>query len=791
MRARCCWFMCGALHVALVCSLERAAAQTCVTPPAFAGVGSAVNARTENCAVQLSWSPAAPSCGGTIRYAIHRGTRSDFVPSAENRIVTSLGATSFTDDAALTDGQTYWYVVRASEISGGVIQATNSVSVSSDVTGPDGPVIRYIDDFDGNRPVNASAYWLANSPTLGINTCNPHSPTHAYWFGAIDGACDGWYPRDSNAVLVLGGDGSTPGINGFSIPIRPITATLSFHQAGYIEGGYDFVHLSYSEVGANGPWTTLRTWTGTVAPDTVDLSGHAGKTLWFAWRYETDSIVEYAGASLDDVQISIDAVKVCATYSPPPRPPHHLAFSVQPSDTVTGTPFPEVVAVSVLDDLGNLVETPVTVSLTLFGPTSGATLSGTIAQTTVGGVATFGDIAIDQTGPDYGLRAAVTGIAPVDSAPFDVAVAASERLVIVDAPNSEIVAGSPFSVEVVVRDAFGNTATNGAPRTVSLALEGGDGSLSGTASDETVNGVAHFDDLVLDRAERGLTLRAQAGAFVARTSPFDVVHAPASTLDVELEAPVRQGARATATVTARDAFGNVATDDERAIAVTSSDIVAQLPAPAALYYGRVQLNVVFATSGTQTLTVTDTQDATLTGSHDVEVVAVDTPTVTLLTPRDGETVRGEVQIIAAATVGVGTAIESLSISVDGEVVSTTSSTVIDATWNAPEAEAGTTHVITAVVIDQAGNVVTSIPVTVTIASAEAPAGGGCSAARGSGDAPIWLVVVLAWLVRSFVRTAGSLRLSPRRSKPRGTAQCPARPARATSSRAQSYGENSQ
>ncbi|MFN7134740.1 MAG: Ig-like domain-containing protein, partial [Myxococcales bacterium] len=86
------------------------------------------------------------------------------------------------------------------------------------------------------------------------------------------------------------------------------------------------------------------------------------------------------------------------------------------------------------------------------------------------------------------------------------------------------------AVQVQVQDAHGNVVTGDAADVV-LELGGGaEGArLGGTTRRATVAGVAKFDDLKIDRAAKGYTLTASAGALEKVTSaPFDVtVGAPA------------------------------------------------------------------------------------------------------------------------------------------------------------------------------------------------------------------------------------------------------------------------
>ena len=114
--------------------------------------------------------------------------------------------------------------------------------------------------------------------------------------------------------------------------------------------------------------------------------------------------------------------------------PCSLQFTTQPADTVidqtiTGSPFDAsgpVLTVVILDGNGALLQSsnaPVTIALN--PGTGNATLGGTTTETASNGVATFGDLTVDQPGERYtlsasspGNSAATLGISPATSTTF-------------------------------------------------------------------------------------------------------------------------------------------------------------------------------------------------------------------------------------------------------------------------------------------------------------------------------------------------------------------------------------
>jgi hypothetical protein len=178
-------------------------------------------------------------------------------------------------------------------------------------------------------------------------------------------------------------------------------------------------------------------------------------------------------------------------------------------------------------------------------------------------------------------------------------------------------------VRVALRDANGDTVTS-ATSAVTLNLLNGPVFTPVTVL--AVAGVATFSGLRVDTAGTGYRFEATSGSLPAvQSNPFSIQAGPAASLDmVGLVAPVTAGQAGTVQVTAMDAFGNVATGYLGTVHFTSTDPSATLPADytftAADAGRRVFTNgVVLRTSGSRTVTVTDTGNASLTDSLSVTV----------------------------------------------------------------------------------------------------------------------------------------------------------------------------
>jgi hypothetical protein len=100
-----------------------------------------------------------------------------------------------------------------------------------------------------------------------------------------------------------------------------------------------------------------------------------------------------------------------------------LVFGTQPSNTAQSFPIYPAVTVQVEDAGGNVVTTSsAAVSMAIGTNPSSGTLSGILAVNAVNGVATFTNLAIDNTGTGYTLVASSLGLTPATSNAFNIVV---------------------------------------------------------------------------------------------------------------------------------------------------------------------------------------------------------------------------------------------------------------------------------------------------------------------------------------------------------------------------------
>jgi hypothetical protein len=281
-----------------------------------------------------------------------------------------------------------------------------------------------------------------------------------------------------------------------------------------------------------------------------------------------------------------------------------------PSSVVAGGPFS--LTVSALDPYGN-VDTNYLGSchLTTTDPQSPDLGTGVFTSTDHGMIG-FARIVLYTAGPQS-ISASGTLFGQANLM-VNAAAAAS---FVLSAPGS-VVAGAPFSVTVTAYDAYGNVAT-GYTGTVSLTSTDPQaaslGSYTFTGSEMgvyTFNGLQLFtagpqsifaSDGSLS-AQAGLTVNPDVAASLVLTGPSSAT----------------AGTPFQVTVTAYDAWGNIATGYLGTITFSCTDAAATLPADYPFQpgdQGTQSFQATLQTSGTQRLTVTDTANPSLTAFLDV------------------------------------------------------------------------------------------------------------------------------------------------------------------------------
>ena len=245
--------------------------------------------------------------------------------------------------------------------------------------------------------------------------------------------------------------------------------------------------------------------------------------------------------------------------------PAKLQFVQQPSAVMADSIIAPAVTVEIQDAAGNRVITSTSaVTIALATPGS-ATLGGTLTVNAVDGVATFSNLTVSSPGASA-LKAASPGLAGVTSSSFVVTAPPATRLAFVQQPASAIAGASLGTVTVEMQDATGARATGDtAVITLAIGANPGGGTLTGTLTRTTANGVATFTGLRINRSGTGYTLTASATGLDGGTSnafnitageasqvTFVVQPCPSPCIVLSALAPAPQ-------VAVQDSFGNTVT----------------------------------------------------------------------------------------------------------------------------------------------------------------------------------------------------------------------------------------
>ena len=154
----------------------------------------------------------------------------------------------------------------------------------------------------------------------------------------------------------------------------------------------------------------------------------------------------------------------------------------------------------------------------------GGTLTGTLTETAVAGVANFSGngLNINKIGNGYTLTATTGSLTSATSSTFNITLGRAAKLAFTTQPGGGT-GGTAWTTQpvVTVQDAGGNTVTTDTSTvTVAIGTNPGGGTLSGTLTKAAVAGVASFsaNALKIDKIGTGYTLTATDGSLTSATS---------------------------------------------------------------------------------------------------------------------------------------------------------------------------------------------------------------------------------------------------------------------------------
>ncbi len=199
--------------------------------------------------------------------------------------------------------------------------------------------------------------------------------------------------------------------------------------------------------------------------------------------------------------------------------PAVLAVNAQPTTVESGATMTSPFVIEVKDASGNRnTSTSVPVSVSVFSGTG--TLLGTTTVNSVNGLATFTDLKVGSAGTPVVLQFTSGALSPVNSS--SVAVTQVLRQMAITTAPSGGASGAAFGTQPVVelRDAAGIKLASGSA-SVTASIASGTGTLGGTATVTSVNGVATYTNLSVT-GSGSYTVKFTSGAVSVTSGSFAV-----------------------------------------------------------------------------------------------------------------------------------------------------------------------------------------------------------------------------------------------------------------------------
>jgi hypothetical protein len=284
-------------------------------------------------------------------------------------------------------------------------------------------------DAGGNRVTSASTSIQltlnggdAAATLSGSNPISANSGLATFSGLSVDSAAN-------NYTLVATGGGLTQATSTlFNVTVGP-AAKLGFHiQPSNAVAGATIsqVQVELEDAGGNRVTTNGTTIVVAIAnnPGGGTLGGTTSKNTSSGLATYNNLNINKTGTGYTLQATSGSLTQATSTgFDITPAAADHLAFIVQPSNTIGGQTITPAVVVEVRDQFDNLVTGATTQITVAIGNNPGipaGTLAGTLVVNAVSGQATFGDLSIDNAGVGYTLTASAASLTGDTSAQFDI-----------------------------------------------------------------------------------------------------------------------------------------------------------------------------------------------------------------------------------------------------------------------------------------------------------------------------------------------------------------------------------
>jgi uncharacterized repeat protein (TIGR03803 family) len=518
---------------------------------------------TDSSNVTLSLNTGPGSIGGTDTVAAVNG-----VATFSNVVLDTAGSyTLLASDGSLSTATSSSFTVThasASELA--FSQQPSNVTAGSAIA----PSITVdVEDQYGNIITSDSS-----SVTLSVNTGS----------GSIGGtdtvAASNGVATFSNVKLDTAGtytlaasDGSLTGADSSSFVVNPTTASqIAFNQQpSNVAAGSAIspsvtvdVEDQYGNiVTTDGSSVTLSINTGPGSIGGTAVNASNGVATFS--NVKLDTVGTYTLAAADGSLTGADS----SSFTVSPALASQVVFNQEPSNVTAGNAISPSITVDVEDAYGNVV-TADSSNVTLSVNTGPGSIGGTDTVAASNGVATFSNVVLDTAGT-YTLAASDGSLTGADSTSFIVNPAAANQVAFNQEP-SDVGAGSANNpaITVDVEDQYGNVVTTDSS-SVTLSINTGPGAIGGTDTVTASNGIATFNDIVLNTtgtytlaASDGILTGADSTSFVvgiASASKLAFIQQPSDVTAGDADAPV-------ITVEVEDQYGNIVNTDNSSVTLS-------------------------------------------------------------------------------------------------------------------------------------------------------------------------------------------------------------------------------
>ena len=335
--------------------VNAVATGTCLLSPTFAGVTTVTSPNLATCTLTVGWNAGTSNCGSTLSYNVYRSTIPGFVPALANRIATGVVGTSYNDAVAIVGGTTYYYVVRAVDVSNS-IEETNTVQRSGTPVGPI-TTSNFVDTFEGGQSGGGFdlAGWTKTSISGATNwawsTARFHDGTHSWFAADVVGVNDKvlvspsfgvvasttmtfWHTYTFEGTTTTCYDGGTLEYTtngGTTWTVVPVGDITSGAYTGTINSGF------------SNPLAGKRAWCagtlGALTQVSVNLGADANlvnKTVQLRWHEGDDSSIASSGWYVDTVAVNNAGVAGACTAGTSGNADLSTTKAASPSSAVTG-----------------------------------------------------------------------------------------------------------------------------------------------------------------------------------------------------------------------------------------------------------------------------------------------------------------------------------------------------------------------------------------------------------------------------------------------------------------------